>query len=102
MSDKKRSRVTLEQVAKHAGVSRATASLVVRGSPNISKETRKKVLQAMKELGYVYDRVAANLRSQRSSTVGLIITELDNPFFFFSNCSLASMRRSIRKDIRSF
>ncbi|GAA5661245.1 hypothetical protein Gste01_02666 [Geobacillus stearothermophilus ATCC 7953] len=54
----------------------------------------------MKELGYVYDRVAANLRSQRSSTVGLIITELDNPFF--SNCSLASMRRSIRKDIRSF
>ncbi|KAF6510340.1 hypothetical protein TGS27_2304 [Geobacillus stearothermophilus] len=42
VSDKKRSRVTLEQVAKHAGVSRATASLVVRGSPNISKETRKK------------------------------------------------------------
>ncbi|OAO78934.1 hypothetical protein TGS27_2303 [Geobacillus stearothermophilus] len=41
------------------------------------------MLQAMKELGYVYDRVAANLRSQRSSTVGLIITELDNPFFFF-------------------
>lgn len=81
MPDKKRSRVTLEQVAKHAGVSRATASLVVRGSPNISKETREKVLQAMKELGYVYDRVAANLRSQRSSTVGLIITELDNPFF---------------------
>ncbi|MBB6284048.1 LacI family DNA-binding transcriptional regulator [Geobacillus subterraneus] len=81
MSNKKRSRVTLEQVAKHAGVSRATASLVVRGSPNISKETREKVLQSMKELGYVYDRVAANLRSQRSSTVGLIITELDNPFF---------------------
>lgn len=81
MSDKKRSRVTLEQVAKHAGVSRATASLVVRGSSNISKETREKVLRSMKELGYVYDRVAANLRSQRSSTVGLIITELDNPFF---------------------
>jgi LacI family transcriptional regulator len=81
MAKKKRSRVTLEQVAKHAGVSRATASLVVRGSSSISKETREKVLKAMKELGYVYDRVAANLRSQRSSTVGLIITEIGNPFF---------------------
>ncbi|WP_111646670.1 LacI family DNA-binding transcriptional regulator [Paranoxybacillus vitaminiphilus] len=81
MTRKKRARVTLEQVANHAGVSRATASLVVRGSPHISKETREKVLNSMKELGYIYDRVAANLRSQRSSTVGLIITEIGNPFF---------------------
>jgi LacI family transcriptional regulator len=81
MERKKRSRVTLQQVAEHAGVSRSTASLIVRGSPNISKATRDKVLQSMRELGYVYDRVAANLRSQRSSTVGLIITEIANPFF---------------------
>ncbi|MBB5323136.1 LacI family transcriptional regulator [Anoxybacillus tepidamans] len=81
MTEKRRSRVTLQQVANHAGVSRATASLVVRGSPHISKETREKVLNSMKELGYVYDRVAANLRSHRSSTVGLIITEIGNPFF---------------------
>lgn len=73
--------MTLQEVAKHAGVSRATASLVVRGSPNISKETREKVLKSIKELGYIYDRVAANLRSHQSSTVGLIITEIGNPFF---------------------
>ncbi|MEW9669542.1 LacI family DNA-binding transcriptional regulator [Ammoniphilus sp. 3BR4] len=78
---KKRSRVTLQQVAEHAGVSRATASLIVRGSESISKETREKVLKSMKELGYVYDRIAANLRSQNSSTVGLIISEIGNPFF---------------------
>ncbi|WP_088104456.1 LacI family DNA-binding transcriptional regulator [Halalkalibacter urbisdiaboli] len=78
---KKRQRVTLQQVAEHAGVSRATASLIVRNSPNISEPTRKKVLESMRELGYVYDRVAANLRSQRSNTIGLIITDVANPFF---------------------
>ncbi|WP_078412517.1 LacI family DNA-binding transcriptional regulator [Priestia abyssalis] len=81
MKQKKRPRVTLQQVAEHAGVSRATASLIVRNSPKISEETRQKVLASMRELGYVYDRVAANLRSQRSSTVGLIITDIANPFY---------------------
>jgi len=73
--------VTLQQVAKHAGVSRATASLAVRSSPKISETTREKVFTSMRELGYVYDRVAANLRSKSSSTVGLIIMELANPFY---------------------
>jgi len=75
------SRVTLQQVADHAGVSRATASLIVRGSKLASERTRKKVQASMNELGYVYDRVAANLRSRNSSTIGLIITEIGNPFF---------------------
>ncbi len=79
--NKKRRRVTLQEVAEHAGVSRATASLIVRNSPNISEPTRQKVLKSMRELGYVYDRVAANLRSQRSNTIGLIITDVANPFF---------------------
>ncbi len=77
----KKTRVTLQQVAEHAGVSRATASLIVRGSSQVSKETRDKVLASMKQLGYVYDRIAANLRSRHSSTVGLIISEISNPFF---------------------
>ena len=73
--------ITLQQVAKHAGVSRATASLVVRGSQSISAATREKVMKSIRELGYVYDRIAANLRSKSSSTVGLIIMELANPFY---------------------
>lgn len=79
MNQKKR--VTLLDVAKHAGVSRATASLIVRGSPKIAKKTREKVLESMRELGYVYDRVAAKMRSQSTSTVGLIITDIANPFY---------------------
>jgi LacI family transcriptional regulator len=81
MNQEKGSRVTLQQVADHAGVSRATASLIVRGSKLVADSTRKKVLESMLQLGYVYDRVAANLRSRNSSTVGLIITEIGNPFF---------------------
>ena len=74
-------RLTLNDVAKHAGVSRSTASLVVRGSNKIQESTAEKVHQSMKELGYVYDRMAANMRSQTSNTVGLIITDVGNPFF---------------------
>lgn len=73
--------VTLNHVAKHAGVSRATASLVARNSPLIADKTKEKVRQAMEELNYVYDRRAANLRSQTSSTIGLLITEIANPYF---------------------
>lgn len=74
-------RVTLEDVAKHAGVSRSTASLIVRNSPKVAEKTREKVLQSMEDLGYVYDRVAANLRSQQSKTIGIIITDIGNTFF---------------------
>jgi LacI family transcriptional regulator len=74
-------RVTLVDVAKDAGVSRATASLVVRNSPLVTDETRDKVLAAMDRLHYVYNRAAATLRSQRSHTIGLVIPDITNPFF---------------------
>ena len=81
MESKKKGRVTLQQVAEHAGVSRSTASLIVRNSPTIPEATHKKVLASMNELGYVYDRVAANLRSQSSTTIGIIITDIANTFY---------------------
>lgn len=74
-------RITLLDVAKEAGVSRATASLVVRGSKLISLPTQKKVEEAMDRLGYIYDRAAANLRSYHSNTIGMIINDIGNPYF---------------------
>jgi LacI family transcriptional regulator len=73
--------VTLLQVARDAGVSRATASLVLRGSDLVADETRERVLASMRKLGYVYHRGAASLRTQRSHTVGLIVPDVTNPFF---------------------
>jgi LacI family transcriptional regulator len=72
---------TLLDVAKVAGVSRATVSLVCRGSPLVAKKTRLKVEQAMAEVDYVYNRSAAYLRSSATNTVGLIIPNIANPIY---------------------
>src|SRR5690349_16860925 len=76
-----RGRVTLNDVALAANVSRATASLVLRESPLVAAETRKRVLETVDRLGYVYNRGAANLRASRTKTVGLLVCEITNPFF---------------------
>src|SRR6266511_1228625 len=74
-------RVTLVEVERDAGVSRATASLVLRGSDLVADETRARVLASMHKLGYVYHRGAASLRTQHSQTIGLIVPDVTNPFF---------------------
>ena len=79
--DRRKSRVTLLDVARHANVSRATASLVIRKSPLVGAATREKVEKALQELGYVYNMGAASLRAERSNTVGVIVPTLGNPFY---------------------
>lgn len=74
-------RVTLQDVADDAGVSRATASLVVRGSKSIKPSTHQKVIESIARLGYVYDRMAASFRRQSSSSLGIVITDIENPFY---------------------
>jgi LacI family transcriptional regulator len=74
-------RVTLHDLAEHAGVSRATVSLVLRKSPLVADTTRASVLEAVESLGYIYNRGAANLRTQRSHTIGVAINEITNPYF---------------------
>ena len=73
--------VTIVDIAKAAGVSRAAVSLVLRAKPGVGADARARVVTAMRELGYVYNRGAANLRQSRSSVVGMIINDLTNPFF---------------------
>lgn len=80
-SEKLRTRITLQDVADDAGVSRSTVSLVLRNSPLVAHTTRQQVLDSIQRLGYIYNRGAASLRTNRSDTVGLVITDLANPFF---------------------
>jgi DNA-binding LacI/PurR family transcriptional regulator len=75
------SRVTLKDVAEACGLSRAAVSLVVQDSPRVSEQTKTRVRKVMAEMGYVYDRGAANLRTRRSMIVGLIVTNVRNPYF---------------------
>lgn len=74
-------RITLNDIAGACGVSRATVSLVLRGSPLVHADTRERVEAEMARQGYVYNRAAANLRQRVSSTVALVINDLSNPFF---------------------
>lgn len=76
-----RKRITINDIAGHAGVSRSTVSLVLRGNERISAETRDRVNASIELLGYTYNRSAANLRTQSSQAIGLIINDLTNPFF---------------------
>lgn len=74
-------KATLSDIARHAEVSRSTVSLVLRESPLVAEKTRSRVRAAIEELGYVYNRGAASMRSGRSKTVGLVISEITNPFY---------------------
>jgi LacI family transcriptional regulator len=74
-------KATLNEVSELAGVSRSTASLVLRGSTRIPPQTHERVRKAMAELGYVYNRQAANMRSSATMTVGFLATDIRNPYF---------------------
>jgi len=76
-------RVTIVDVAKAAGVSKSTVSLVLQGSPRVHDRTRAKVSAVIRELNYVYNRGAANLRqhSAKSGIIGVVVNDLTNSFF---------------------
>ena len=74
-------RPTVKDIARHAGVSPATVSLVLRNSPLVAEATRAGVHSSIDSLGYVYDRAAANLRARLTHTIGLVICEITNPFY---------------------
>ena len=68
--------VTLDDVARHAGVSYQTVSRVLNQAAHVSTKTRDKVEKAMAELNYVPNRVAQQLAGKQSYTLGLATTEL--------------------------
>lgn len=72
-------RTTVLDVARHAGVSQGTVSRVLTGKNWVSDEARAKVEAAVRELGYVPNVMAQNLKAQRTNTVGAIVSDMSNP-----------------------
>ena len=71
----------IKDVAKQAGVSVASVSRVLTGQTKVSEATRQRVLAAVKALDYRPDLAARRLRSRRTDTIGLIVSDIRNPFF---------------------
>lgn len=77
-------KVSLKDVAKHVGVSTALVSYVINNKEKearVGAEMVKKIKKAVKELNYQPNLIAKSLKSGRTSTIGLIVADISNPFF---------------------
>jgi DNA-binding LacI/PurR family transcriptional regulator len=72
---------TIVDVARRAGVSKSLVSLVLRGAPNVSEEKREAVTRAAEEIGYRPNAVARSLVRRRSFVIGVMVSDLHNPYF---------------------
>lgn len=73
--------VTMRDVAKRVGVSVATVSRVLNDSGYVKEDTRKMVLAAIEEMNFKPNSVARSLFKKQSKTIGLIVPDINNPFF---------------------
>ena len=76
------SRSTIKDIAKIAGVSDSTVSRALSDYPHVNEEKRKKIRQ-IAEIGLLSNIHAKNLRVQKSQDIGLIIPEIQNPFYAY-------------------
>jgi DNA-binding LacI/PurR family transcriptional regulator len=75
------SRITIKDVALKAGVSVATVSLVIGNSAKVAARTRRNVLDAIEQLGYIPNEFAASLRKGKKHVFAVLIPTLDNPYY---------------------
>src|SRR5690242_697344 len=72
---------TIQDVAKRAGVAPMTVSRVINNGNYVSEETRQRVEQAIAELEYIPNSLGSSLRSKRTKTLALVLTDMTNPFW---------------------
>lgn len=73
--------MNINDIAKIAGVSSMTVSRVINNSGAVGKKTREKIEKIIKENNYFPSAIARNLSSKQSNTIGIIISDIENPFF---------------------
>src|ERR1041384_266593 len=72
--------ITIYDIAKHLNISATTVSRGLKNQPTINKNTRKKIADAAKELGYRSNTFASSLRSKKTHTLGVIVPRLNSNF----------------------
>jgi LacI family transcriptional regulator len=91
--------VTIVDVARAADVSRATASRALAGYGRIRPATRDRVRAVAEELGYRPNGLARAMRAGRSATIGLVVTDIANPFFAQATKAVASTASELGYDV---
>ena len=74
-------RASMLDVARKAGVSKATVSHVINNTRFVETETKDRVLKSIQELGYRRNALARSLTTKRTGTVGIVVSDASNPFF---------------------
>jgi DNA-binding LacI/PurR family transcriptional regulator len=74
-------KIKLSTIAEALGLSTATVSLALRDSPLVADVTRDRIKEKAIELGYIYNRRAASLRTSRSGIIGVVVHDIMNPFY---------------------
>ena len=90
---------TIKDVAREAGVSTATVSRVINKEPKVGDKTRKYVKEVMDRLGYTPDANARALVKQKSSTLGVIIPDMTDPFFALLANGVEQVARKINMQL---
>jgi LacI family transcriptional regulator len=86
--------ITIYDIAKHLNISAATVSRGLKNNPIISKNTRKKIAETAKALGYQTNTFASSLRSRRTHTLGVLVPRLNS---YFMSSVLAGMEKAASK-----
>jgi LacI family transcriptional regulator len=92
-------RCTVEDVAAAAGVSMMTVSRAINGRPGVSAEVRRRVLEKAADLGYHPSRIARGLASRKTSTLGIVLPDISNPFFAILAKAASDVARSADKNV---
>jgi LacI family transcriptional regulator len=74
-------RITISDIAKLANVSKSAVSIVLNNKTGVSEKTRKKILDTIKKHKYYPNQIAQSLAARETKSIGLIIKEIDNPYF---------------------
>ena len=74
--------ITIYDIAKHLNISATTVSRGLKDHPTINKNTRKKIFEAAKHLGYRSNTFASSLRSKKTFTIGVVVPRLNSYFIY--------------------
>lgn len=94
--------VTLKDIAERANVTSATVSMVINNKPNISEETRKKVLSIAKELNYYPNAIARGLATSKANAIGVIVPNLASSYIVRILQGIKSTNRDIDYTVQLF